>query len=258
MTLPAFNPTEFMAFLLILVRVSIILFMAPIFGSLLVPLHVKAALSMILAMILLTTLKVEVTSFPWDLVTFVPYILSEVFVGLSLTLLIRMMLEGIQIAGQYMGFQMGFAIVNVVDPQSGDQASVLAQLTYVFALILFLTLNGHYIIIKGLVESFELVPPGQPVFSPTVFNEISGGMTKMFVIALKIAAPSLAVLFFTKVAMGIVAKTVPQMNVLFVGMPLYIVIGMFIFGLSLNFFVPILSRAVADLDGSVMTLLRGM
>ncbi|MBU2548544.1 MAG: flagellar biosynthetic protein FliR, partial [Proteobacteria bacterium] len=100
--------------------------------------------------------------------------------------------------------------------------------------------------------------PGRPVFHAVVMNQVLAAVGDMFVIAVKIGAPALAVLFFTKVAMGIVAKTVPQMNVLFVGMPLYIVIGLAVFALSLNFFVPILGRAISGLDGSLMTVLRIM
>jgi len=255
---PVFSTTEFMTFLLILIRVSIILFLAPIFGSLIIPPQVKAALALVLSLVLTTVLRVDVSGFPVDLFSFIPLLLSEIFLGLSLTLLVKLVLEGAQIAGQYLGFQMGFAIVNVVDPQTGNQASVLSQFAYVLALIVFLSLNGHYLIIKGLVESFEMVPPGQAVFSSGVFTRVSAAVSGMFVIAVKIAAPAVAVLFFTKVAMGIVAKTVPQMNVLFVGMPLYIVIGLFVFGLSLNFFVPILSRAIAGLDGSFLGLLRAL
>jgi len=255
---PVFSSTEIMAFFLILIRVSIILFLAPIFGSLLIPPQVKAGLALVLSLVLMTVLRVDVSGFPVDLFSFITLLLSEIFLGLSLTLLVRLVLEGSQIAGQYLGFQMGFAIVNVVDPQTGNQASVLSQFAYVLALIVFLSMNGHYLIIKGLVESFELVPPGQAAFSSAVFTHISKAVSGMFVIAVKIGAPAIAVLFFTKVAMGIVAKTVPQMNVLFVGMPLYIVIGLFVFGLSLNFFVPILSRAITALDGSLLSLLRAL
>ncbi len=258
MTPPIFTPTEFMAFVLILARVAIIIFIAPIFGGALVPNEVKAALSLLLTLVLWNTIGVDVSAYPVDLIAYAPMLATELFVGLTITLLIRMVLEGVQIAGQYIGYQMGFAIVNVVDPQSGEQASVLAQIMYVLALIVFLSVNGHYIIIKGMVDSFELVPPGQLTLSPVVYSEIMGSVSGMFIIALKLGAPALAVMFFTKVSMGIVAKTVPQMNILFVGMPLYIVIGLFVFGLSLNFFVPLLGRVIIDMDSSVATLLKAM
>lgn len=255
---PLFSPNEFAAFFLILVRVSIIIGLAPIFGSQIVPDQVKIALSLVLTLALWSVLRIDTRAFPTETIAFVPLVISELFVGLTLTLMVRMVIEAVQLAGQYIGYQMGFAIVNVVDPQTGGQSSVLAEFSYVLALIVFLAVNGHYIIIKGLVESFELVPPGRPVFHAVVMNQVLAAVGDMFVIAVKIGAPALAVLFFTKVAMGIVAKTVPQMNVLFVGMPLYIVIGLAVFALSLNFFVPILGRAISGLDGSLMTVLRIM
>ena len=258
MDFPAINPVEFTTFLLILVRISIILFLAPIFGSDLVPIQVKAALSLMLALILAPGIRFEASMLPEAPLLIIPLILGEVFVGLSITIIIRLLLEGVQLAGQYIGYQMGFAIVNVVDPQSGNQASVLSQFAYIIALVVFLSVNGHYIILKGLVESFDLAPPGRMAVDPVVLSEVTRGVSRMFIIAIKIGAPAMAVLFFTKVAMGIVAKTVPQMNVLFVGMPLYIIIGLFVLGLSLNYLVPILGRATHNVDQSILTMLRSM
>ena len=255
---PDINPAEFAAFVLILIRVSILVFLAPIFGSALVPNQIKAAMAMALAFVLLGAVKVDPNLLPTDLWGFLPLILGELFVGLALTLIVRMVLEGVQMAGQYIGFQMGFAVANVIDPQSGTQASVLSQFVYVLAMVIFLAFNGHHIVIRALVESFALVPPGRPDLSPLVMGEVSRGMSRLFVLAVKIGAPAMAVMFCTQVTMGIVAKTVPQMNVLFVGMPLYIVIGLFVFGLSLNYLVTILGRAVGDVNGSVFGIMRIM
>ncbi|MEW5723323.1 MAG: flagellar biosynthetic protein FliR, partial [Thermodesulfobacteriota bacterium] len=169
-----------------------------------------------------------------------------------------LILEGVQLAGQCLGYQMGFAVANVIDPQSGAQASVLSQFSYILALIVFLSVNGHYVVLKALRESFELVPPGRLDLAPLVLSEVSRGMSQMFIIAVKIGAPALAVLFCTQVSMGIVAKSVPQMNVLFVGMPLYIVVGLFVFGLSLSFIAPILGQALLQADRTISALLRAM
>lgn len=258
MSLPLFSPAEFMSFVLILIRVSIILFLVPIFGSILIPAQIKIALALVLSLVLSTTLKVEVGAFPTEVIGFVPLVLGEVVMGLALSLLIRTIFAGVQIAGQYIGYQMGFAVANVMDPQTGEQVSILAEFSYLLALVVFLAVNGHYIIIKGLAESFNLVPPGRLSLSPVVFDQISGAAAQMFVIGVKIGAPAMAVLFFIKVSMGIVAKSVPQMNVLFVGLPLYILVGLFIFGLSLNFFVPVLARFFRETDLAVLTLLRSL
>ncbi|MEW6266649.1 MAG: flagellar biosynthetic protein FliR [Thermodesulfobacteriota bacterium] len=256
--LPEINPAEFTAFLLVLVRVSILVFLVPVLGSELVPAQVKAALALVLALILTPVVGLDREAMPRTLIELAPLVLIEVFMGLALSLLIRLVLEGVQLAGQYIGYQMGLAIVNVIDPQTGTQSSVISELAYMLALLIFLALNGHHIIFKALVESFELVRPGRAAFGQTVYALVSRGAADMFVIAVKIGAPAMAVLFFAQVSMGIVAKSVPQLNILFVGMPLYICVGLFFFGLALFFFTPILMRVLAALNVSIMTLLKAM
>lgn len=255
---PNLNPAEFAAFALILLRVSVLVFLAPIFGSELVPNQIKVALALVFALILTPMVKVNPELFPTTMWGFIPLILGELFMGLAISLILRLILEGVQLAGQYIGFQMGFAIVNVIDPQTGTQSSVLSQFAYILALVIFLAVNGHYIVIRALMQSFELVPVGQPLLNTIVFNNVSNAMAQMFVIAIKIGAPALVVLFGVKVAMGIVAKTVPQLNVLFVGMPLYIIVGMLVFGFSLEFFTTLLGRAVAQAGDVITLVLKAM
>ena len=247
-----------MAFLLILIRISIILTTAPIFGSQLIPAQIKIPLIMVMSFFLWKTIQVDASVFPTTFIGFIPLVLGEILIGLALALLIRTIFAGVQLAGQYVGYQMGMAIANVMDPQTGTQTSILAEFSNTMVLFLFLVFNGHYLIIKGLEESFKLVPPGHLFFNPAVFDLVSGSASQMFVIAVKIGAAPFAVLFFTKVSMGIIAKTVPQMNVLFVGLPLYIMIGLLVFGLSLAFFPTILKGIFSDLDLSILKLLRAL
>jgi flagellar biosynthetic protein FliR len=253
---PILNDAEFITFVLVLVRVSMIMTLAPIFGSEILPAQVKILLMLVTALLLTSVLRVKATIYPDDILAYVPMVLRELAIGLAMALLVRLVFEAVSFAGQFMGYMMGFAIANVIDPQSGAQNSVIAQFMYILALIVFLTLNGHHIIIKALVESFELAPPGDFSTPAFVMHEMLTAMGRMFVIAVKIGAPVLAVLFCAKVSMGIVAKTVPQMNVLFVGMPLYIILGIVVLGLSLSLFIPILSRAMFEADRSLGIVLH--
>jgi flagellar biosynthetic protein FliR len=256
MIYPTIDPAQFISFALILMRVSIILFLMPIFGSNIIPTQVKLALALVLSLVLLPVVKVNIAAFPSSFIGFVPLILGELFMGLTLGLMARAVLESVQLAGQYIGYQMGFAIANVVDPQSGTQSSVISQTAYLMAMLIFLGLNGHHFIISALVDSFRLAPAGSPLFKPIVYDTVVQSLANLFIIAVKIGAPCLAVLFCAKVAMGIVAKAVPQLNVLFVGMPLYIVIGLYIFGISLSFFAAIFGRALTNLEKDLWTVLR--
>lgn len=258
MHLPVLNINDFMAFSLILLRVSVIMAMVPIFGSYLVPNKIKIALIMTLSFFLFTIIQVDTSVFPTKIVGFIPLILSEGLIGLAIGLLIRMVFAAVLMAGQLVGYQMGLAIANILDPQTGSQVSVMAEFSYIIALLLFLALNGHYLIIKGLVESFELSPIGTFVASESALELMIANAGKMFSVAVKVGAAPFVVLFFAKISMGIIAKMVPQMNVLFVGMPLYILIGLFVTGLSISHFAPILSRAFKDVELSIMAFLKAV
>jgi flagellar biosynthetic protein FliR len=258
MTPPLIPPEELAAFLLILIRVSAILFLAPIFGGDLVPSQVKAALALVLTFVLVGVVPVPANALPEDVFGVVQLLVSELFLALTLGLILRLLLEAVQLAGQYIGYDMGFAIVNVVNPQTGTQASVMSQFVYILALVVFLSVNGHYLVIQALVQSFELVPPGRPIHSALAFHEMNQAVTRMFVIAVQLGAPVMVVMFAVKAAMGILAKTVPQLNVLFVGMPLYIIVGAILMGLSLNFFVPLFSRALLGYQGHLFESLKTM
>jgi flagellar biosynthetic protein FliR len=172
---------------------------------------------------------------------------AELLLGLVLGLSVRLILTGFEMAGQFMGFQMGFTIVNVVDPQSGSQTSIMAQFSYILAILIFLMANGHHYLIQALARSFELVPPGGFVPHAEVFAKLAKLSSHMFTVALKIAAPVMSSLLLATIALGIVSKTVPQMNILIVGFPLNIGIGLVLLGFSMSTVVPYVVRLFGQL-----------
>ena len=155
MTPPVLNPTEFITFTLVLVRVSLILFLAPVFGSDIIPAQVRVAPALVSALLLTKVVEIDPAAYPAEVWAYAPLVLRELTIGLVLSLMIRLILEGAQFAGQFIGYQMGFSLANVIDPQTGSQNSVVAQLSYTTALLVFLTTNGHHMIISGLVDSFQ-------------------------------------------------------------------------------------------------------
>ena len=148
-------------------------------------------------------------------------------------------------------------MVNVIDPQNGGQVSVVSTLVYLVFTLLFLYANGHLIIIKALVDSFEAAPPGLMIlWAPLTFTEIMHAVIRMYVLAVKIAAPVVGLLFCAKVSFGIVAKAVPQMQVLFVGMPLYILAGLILIGLSMDFWPRLVGQALYEAQLALGRLLE--
>jgi len=236
---------EFKVFLLVVVRIASLLFMMPVFSGKAIPVQVKAAMTIMLALMLTPVVPFTASQFPSDPVALILLVLSELFVGMSLALIMQLIFVGVQVAGQLIGFQMGFSVASVVDPNTGTQSVLMAQLSYLIALMIFLAVNGHYYFIKVLYQSFTLLPPGRFVASPTLFGMVMKATEIMFLLGVKLMAPVMAVLLLAQVALGILAKTVPQINLLIISFSLNIGLGLFFLGLTLQFFWPVFEKDVA-------------
>lgn len=233
-SLTILNPDEFKAFLLILMRVSVVLFLFPIFGNPMLPNLAKAGFSLIVTFLLFPVIKMDPAFFPVSMEHTGMMLFCEVMVGLTLGLSVRIFFGAVQMAGELIGFQMGFSMISVIDPQSGSNVSIIDQIGYWVVLVIFLLLDGHHILFSALVESFRVVQPGLFMLKEGLLHQIIYLTAEMFVIGIKITAPSLAALLFVDVAFGIMAKFAPTMNVMIVAFPIKISAGLFIFAFSLK------------------------
>jgi flagellar biosynthetic protein FliR len=175
----------------------------------------------------------------------------EGLIGFILGLSVKVVFASIQLAGEFAGFQMGLSMAQIVDPSSGMDATLAAQLYYFIALLVFLSINGHHWFFKAIVQSFRLLPPGGLELHDGLYRYFLSLSGKMFLIGIKIAAPVTAILILTQVAMGVVAKMVPQINILITSFPVTIGLGMIFVGLSLELLVPYL-RTLFDESGKGM------
>ncbi|MBI5584054.1 MAG: flagellar biosynthetic protein FliR [Deltaproteobacteria bacterium] len=231
---------QFQAFVIVLIRVASILFLMPLLGTRYVPLLVKVGLALVCSLIILPLVAVEVQGALFEPAGFVFYLLAELMIGLSLGLSIKLIFSGIQLAGEFIGYQMGLAMASLVDPQSGVNTTVVAEFNYLAGLLLFLSLDGHHWFFRALVESFrEIVPGGMQLKSGLYlyFLQVSG---KMFVVAVKLAAPVTAIVLFSQIALGLTARMVPQINLLMASFPLTIGLGLLFWMFSLDLFAPYL------------------
>ena len=244
---------EFKSFFLILIRVGVILFMFPIFSSRLIPVLAKAGLAFIITIILFPVISDKMGEFPDTAWGMVQLMISEFIIGMILALLVQLFFEGIRMMGQLVGFQTGFAITNILDPQSGMQVSILANMAYLVAMALFLLLNGHHILLSAIRESFEIINVGSLSLNKQIFQKIIDTSADMFAIAIKIGAPAIAILLFTQVVFGLITKLIPQMNIMIVAFPVQIVIGLMFFGVSLQILLRFMEGYLEDL-GSLLLI----
>ena len=245
-------------FLLVLLRCSALIATLPFFSSRNIPELVKAGLTLSLAILLTPAVKLDAQMVPRDLVSIAVLGLQEFMIGAILGLSVRMLLTAVQLMGQLAGFQMGFAVANVIDPMGGGQVSVLAQFAYLIAILTMLSVGGHFYFFKALADSFTLVPPGSFGLSKSLFDQVSGLAANMFSLALRIGVPVIGALLFTQVIMGVLAKTVPQMNILMVGFPLTVSVGLFFFSLTMLGLVTIMARVFRDLGPMFVGLMKAM
>jgi flagellar biosynthesis protein FliR len=257
MNIPVFTPELAEAFILVLIRVSAMIMMLPAFGDATVPAPVKWGFSILITLLLFPIVKAGIP--PTRDVGFLPLVLGiagELMIGIIIGLSARFIFAGIQLSGEILGFQMGFSVASVVDPTSNVQISIITEFQYLLSLLLFMTVNAHHVFISAIAESFQVVPPLSVHFSGPLLQALLTLSKNIFVIAIKISAPVMAVLLFTNVAMGLVARTVPQMNVFIVSFPLQIAAGLIFIGMAAPFFVKTVQHLFLRLAGEMGMLMR--
>jgi flagellar biosynthetic protein FliR len=257
MNIPVFTPELIEAFLLVFIRVSAIILMIPVFGDTVVPSIVKWSLSLIVALIIFPLVKGGIGPLgALDFFHLAVRIAGELLIGISIGFTARFIFAGFQMAGELLGFQMGFSVASVIDPTSNVQVSVIAEFLYMLSLLLFLGVDAHHIIIGAISESYQVISP-QAVHYSGQFTQVMIRLSQeVFMIAVKISAPVMAVLLFTNVALGVVARTVPQINIFIVSFPLQISIGLLFIGLTAPVFAQLVQRIFFGMAEKIGLLLR--
>lgn len=232
-----FPPDQFKIFLLVLIRVSVVMFLFPVFDSRVFPTLAKVGLALVVSMAFFPNVAIDPGVFPDTIVETFVLIVSEMIVGMILGLTVRLFFAAIQLACQLVSFQMGFSMINVIDPQTGGQVSILDQIGYWIVLLLFLFLNGHHFFITALMKSFQIIGIGSIAMNKGMLIKIISLSSDMFALAIKIGAPGILALLFVSSAFGLCAKFAPQMNILIAAFPVKILVGFIFFGLMLTLFL---------------------
>lgn len=248
----------FEVFVLVLMRIGGMFFLMPVFSGRAIPAQVKVVMAMATSMLFVPIVHVSKDMMPQSAMGFLLYAVAELFAGMTLALMLRLVFAGLQTAAQMAGFQMGLSMANVLDPNAGAQSLVVAELVYMLSLTLFLAVNGHHFILSAVLGSFDIMPIGTMKLSQSLFELVIGVSKEMFVLSVKLMAPIMAILIFSQAALGILAKMVPQMNLLMLSFGLNIGLGLFFLGLTLQFFWPVLSRSIGHVLNLMPVALRFM
>lgn len=253
-----YNPTVVLSFILTMMRISIIMFMLPIFSTNNIPVLVKGAVSIVFTLAVFPHLALSGAHMPENPFDMALMAIGEVFIGLVLGMAVNFLFMGIQSGGELLGFQMGFTMINFADPLTGNNTGIAAYFLWMTALLTFLALDGHLYMIKGFAESFNILPPGALVINERLLWDVLGLSRNIFVLALKIAAPVMVALFCVETALGLVARTSPQIHIMEFGFPIKIGVGFFFVGLLLLIMSQQIEVFIRGMDSMMANLMRIM
>ncbi|MER2125881.1 flagellar biosynthetic protein FliR [Solibacillus sp. FSL H8-0523] len=230
--------------LLIMVRVSAFFVSVPLFSYRTIPQQVRIILAVALAWMMYYTFNIEPFEINGD---YLLLILKEAIVGLMLGLAAAMIMSAVQIAGGFIDFQMGFAMANIIDPQTGTQSPLMGQFLNFLSLLLLLAINGHHLILDGIYYSYQFIPLQQ--FFPNFGEEgtalfIMKMFVAVFAIAFQMSAPIVATLFLVTLALGITGKTVPQMSIFVIGFPIKIAVGFLVLIVTMGVLVGVMKELI--------------
>lgn len=242
-------------FILLFVRIAAFFVTLPLFSYRTIPMPFKIGFSFFLALVMFNA--IDSTNIAFDDM-YLLLLMKEIIVGLLIGLIAYIILSAVQVAGGFIDFQMGFAIANVVDPQTGAQSPLIGQYFYIIALLFLLSVDGHHLLIDGMYFSYEYIPLDSWIHfqNDSIADFIIETFNYMFVIAFQMSIPIVGCLFLVDVALGIIARTVPQLNVFVVGLPIKIFVSFVVLLVFLSLYITLTKNLFATMFNTMHRLMQ--
>lgn len=250
--------TKIEIFILILIRISSLFVVSPLFGRRNLPAVFKIGFSAMVAILLVNVVKLPEAANLNSMYEFSIAAMKEFSIGIILGFVSFLIFSAIYLAGQLIDTQIGFGIVNVIDPVSNIQVPITANFYYTLAMVIFLSINGHHMLIEALVKSYTILPIGAMTVTDALAAQMTTLMGYLFIIGFKISAPVIAAILICDVALGIMARTMPQMNIFVVGMPLKIMLGLVVLLITIPSFLMILGFMVDSINQQTTAVMNQM
>jgi len=227
-----------------LTRILAMIGSSPILGNKQVPKRVKIGLSVLLTIIIVPTIG-EMPPVAIGSPQGILIMIQQIIIGVAIGFTMRLIFSAVEMAGELAGLQMGLGFASFYDPVNSTHSAVVAQWMGIIATLAFLAMNGHLYLLSALVASFHTLPVGSMLSNQGIYGIASWG-SSIFTYALQISLPILAALLITNIALGILTRAAPQLNLFAVGFPITLAIGFFVLALSMPYFIPMLDRLVQE------------
>jgi flagellar biosynthetic protein FliR len=225
-------------FLLVLVRITGVMMVAPVFGSQTVPVPVKIFLSLLLALLFFPLVRGQGAAVPSDAAALTLAVAGELAVGFLIGFAAALLFAGVQFGGHLIDQELGLQQANLLDPVLNEQISIMGQFKVLLATLVWLLINGHHLLITSISDSFRAVPLMGLRFSEGAALHLSDTLMRdFFRMGIGIAAPALVTLFLITIAMAFMARTAPEMNVFALSFTLRLAVGIVVIALGVGLFV---------------------
>lgn len=260
MEFTTWSTAELMTFFLVLVRISVLLVLLPIFGDKMVPTPVKILLSLALSIILFPILKdsgvvrVETVSAHTNSTGALLMLVGlEVLVGLIVGFVSQLVFQAIHIAGDFISQMMGLSMASMFDPHMEQQTMVLSQMLSALAMLTFLAIDGHHIMLQALIESFRYIPQGGGQITEMVKNSLVQVTGNVMLFGIQLAAPIALCMLLVNMVYGVIGKALPQLNILTLSLAVGVLVGSIVLLLS----YPSFQSGVANIFDASFDSLKG-
>ena len=253
----AFDAALLFSFFCVFVRCSGMFLTSPIFSAQSTPVQVRVFTTLAISGALTVALGPKIGPPPPDMYNFLMAVTHEALAGLLIGAFMNLVLLAAQMAGTLIDTQMGLGMSQVLNPINGVSSSVISQFKYMLAVVVFLSINGHHLMLQAFAQSYGSMPGMTMEHLPQMKNSLVGLFGSLSVLAIQMAAPVLGVSLVVDAALGIINKAVPQMQVIIVGMPAKLVIGMIALSVGLPAVVAGVNTGVGTALDGLMRAMRG-
>ena len=231
------------------IRVLAVFTAAPVFSSKMFPVRARIALAFLVALACQASLPVaEVVGFNDPRALGV--LMQQVVVGLCIGFAVRLVFAAVELAGEVVGFQMGLNFASFFDPSMNNQSSAVAIFFSQITSLLFVVMNGHVMVLMAVNRSFAAVPIEQNFMQSLARMQMHKLGSEVFASALWIAMPMIGMLMFTNLALGVISRVAPQLNIFAIGFPITLVVGL----VGIAFTLPMLDQPFITLMGRVIDI----
>ena len=233
---------KLLGFVLVLTRISAFFLVLPVFGWKSIPVRIKVAMTMLMAIFFSMITPLAIDPRRVSVLEAILLVADEAIYGLALGLVVTLVFSVVKFSGRIVERQMGLAMAQILDPLTGERSQPLASLLEMIFIILFFSANGHHLFLLIISRSYETFPAGSIPTMPVLVGGIVNAGSILLMAGLRLAAPMLAAFLVLMVVLAVLARIVPEMNILFISLPLRVGLGL----LMVAIFLPFISGFVAE------------